>query len=224
MLAYAPRRAGRSGSPRTLVIVAAGHVIALALVLTARSEHVGKPKVDPTDVIFVKPIKSPPPPPPPTPDPAQPRQPRQSTIDTPPIIVPTPGPTADPIAKGPPVTAVDPMIGNAVVPQPLIVPDPRPVPAIVRKAARFITPADRVRPPYPATKQSLGEEAKLRLSLAIDPNGRVSSVTPVGAADPAFLEAARRHIVRHWRYQPASEGGTAIASTIVVTLTFTLEE
>ncbi len=94
----------------------------------------------------------------------------------------------------------------------------------MRKAARFITPADRVRPPYPAAKESRGEEARLRLSLAIDPRGRVTSVTPVGTADAVFLEAARRHIVRHWRYQPATEGGTAIASTIIVSLTFTLEE
>ena len=101
---------------------------------------------------------------------------------------------------------------------------PQPVPAIVRKAARFITPADDVRPPYPDSKRQLGEEASLRLSLAIDARGRVTSVTPVGAADRAFLEAARRHILRHWRYSPASEGGSAIASTIVVTLTFTLED
>ena len=62
------------------------------------------------------------------------------------------------------------------------------------------------------------------LSLTIDARGRVTSVTAVGAADGAFLEAARRHIVRHWRYQPASESGTAVASTITVSLTFTLEE
>ncbi len=222
MLAYAPRTA-RSGSPRTLVLVAAGHVLALALLLTARSEYVSKPKGDPTDVIFIDPLKPPPPPPPPSPDPA-PRQSTQSTIDRPPVIIPTPGPAVDSLADGPAVTTFNPVIGNAVVPQPLIVPEPRPVPTIVRKAARFITPADRVRPPYPASKQSRGEEAKLRLSLTIDANGRVSTVTPVGTADPAFLEAARRHIVRHWRYQPATEGGTAIASTIVVTLTFTLEE
>ena len=223
MLAYAPRRATRSGSPRTLILVAVGHVVALALVLTARSEFVAKPTIDPTDVIFIKPIKPPPPPPPPSSDPALPRQSTQSTIDRPPVIIPTPGPTTEPLAKGPAVTTFDPVIGNAIEPQPLIVRDP-PAPAIVRKAARFTTPADRVRPPYPVAKQSLGEEASLRLSLAIDPRGRVTSITPVGAADPAFLEAARRHIVRYWRYQPASEGGTAIDSNIVITLTFTLEE
>ncbi len=222
MLAYAPRPTGRAGSPRTLMLVAAGHAIALALVLTARSEFVGKATVSPPDVFFV-PTDRPPPPPPPPSDPDQPRQSTPSTIDRPPAIVPTPGPTPDPLADGPPVTTFDPGIGNAVEPQPTILPDP-PKPALVRKAARFITPADQVRPPYPASKQRLEEEARLRLSLAIDARGRVTSVAPVGTADAIFLEAARRHILRHWRYQPASEGGEAIASTIVITLRFTIEE
>jgi len=219
MLAYAPRPTGRAGSPRTLLLVAAGHVVAIALVLTARSDFVEKGGFGHTEVVFV-PTKPPPPPPP---EPASPTTPSRSTIDTPPVIVPTPAPTSEPVAPGPPITAIDPVIGNAVEPQPAILPD-LPRPAIVRRAARFITPADLVRPPYPAAKQRLEEEASLRLSLAIDPRGRVTSVSPVGAADPMFLDAARRHILRHWRYQPASEGGEPIASNVVITLAFRLED
>ena len=115
-----------------------------------------------------------------------------------------------------------PFAGNAVDPLPLPVPDlPQP---IVRKAARFVTPADDVRPPYPASKQRMAEEASLRLSLQIDERGRVTSVSPVGAADPVFLEAARRHILKRWRYAPATEGGSAVASRITITLRFELEE
>ena len=221
MLAYAPRPTARSGSPRTLLLVAGGHVVALALVLTARSEFAPPaPRAIP-DVYFVKPIKPPPPAPPA--DPTEPRQPSQSTLDVPPRIVPTPTPPSGPLAEGPPNTPLGQIAGPALLPQPL--PRPQPLaPAIVRTAARFITPAELVRPPYPMAKQRLGEEARLRLSPAIDARGRVTSVSPVGSADPAFLAAAQRHIVRHWRYQPASDGGAAIASTIVVTLTFTLEE
>lgn len=220
MLAYAPRPAGRAGSPRTLLLVAAGHVVAIALVLTARSEFGPLAPADPIDVVFVDPIT--PPPPPPAPSPTEPRQPSQSAIDRPVVIVPTPQPAVAPLTEAPPVASVDPIVGNAVIPQPL--PVPQPVAAIIRKAARFITPAELVRPPYPEAKRRLEEEARLRLSLAIDARGRVTSVSPVGAADPIFLDAARRHIVRHWRYRPASEGDTPVASTIVVTLTFTLEE
>ena len=67
-----------------------------------------------------------------------------------------------------------------------------PKPVLVRRAARFITPAEQVRPPYPVAKQRLEEEASLRLALAIDARGRATSVSPVGAADPVFLDAARR--------------------------------
>lgn len=219
MLAYAPRPA-RSGSPRTLLLVAVGHVVALALVLTARSEFAAPTPDNPTDIVFVDPIKPPPPPPP---APTEPRAPSQSTLDRPTIIVPTPAPMQEPLTQGPPVRNSDPIIGNSVVPEPLPLPEPA-TPAIIRKAARFITPADQVRPPYPLAKQRMGEEASLRLSLVIDTRGRVTSVAPVGAADPAFLAAAQRHIIRHWRYQPALEGSNAVASTTIVTLTFKLEE
>jgi protein TonB len=220
MLAYAPRPTGGAGSPRTFLLVAAGHAVALALVLTARSDFVKDTPFDPTDVVFV-PTKPPPPPPPS--DPAPPVAPNRSAIDTPPVIIPTPALPSEPIAAGPPITSIDPVIGNAVEPGPAILPDP-PRPVIVRRAARFATPADLVRPPYPAAKQRLEEEASLRLSLAIDARGRVTAVSPVGSADPVFLDAARRHILRHWRYQPASEGGDAVASTVVVTLSFKLED
>jgi protein TonB len=198
--------------------------MALALVLTAKSDFAQRTIFDPTDIVFV-PTKPPPPPPPPPPaEPAPPRQSMQSVIDTPPVIIPTPAPNPAPIAEGPPVTANDPLIGNAVEPQPLVAVVDPPRPALVHKAARFATPADLVRPPYPAAKQQREESASLRLTLAIDARGRVTAVTPVGSTDPVFLDAARRHILRYWRYQPAMEGDTAVASSATVTLRFELEE
>ena len=220
MLAYAPaeRPAARTGSPRTLLFVIAGHAALLAVVLTARGDMPGVKKFNPIDIVFVDPPKPPPPPPEPTP----PSNPTQSTVDRPTAIVPTPQPAPQPLDDGPPVAQPTPFVGTAVVPMP--VPFDPPTPVLVRKAARFITPADDLRPPYPASKQRLDEEATLRLALQIDERGRVTSVDPVGAADPVFLDAARRHILRRWRYAPATEGGTAIASRIVVTLRFELEE
>lgn len=218
MLAYAPRSAN-SGSPRTLILVVAGHVAVLAVALTIKSDFGTRPLFEPTDIVFV-PTKLPPPPPPP-PDPAPLQEHQQSTIDRPVIIVPTPAPDPIPVADGPPVTTTDPIVGNAVDPQPVIVPTPQP---LVRKAPRFDTPADLVRPPYPASKQSLEQSASLRLTLAIDARGRVTAVTPVGSADPVFLDAARRHILRHWRYVPAMEGDSAVASSVTITLRFELEE
>jgi len=80
-----------------------------------------------------------------------------------------------------------------------------------------------VKPPYPDDKRRLDEEAVLRLRLSIDERGRVVAVEPVGRADRSFLEAARRHIIAHWRYRPASEDGRAVASSTVITLRFEIE-
>ena len=224
MLAYAPRSNARSGSPRTLLLVAAGHAAALALLLTARSHYEARTPFDPTDVVFV-PTKTPPPPPPPPPsaDSAPQRPSPPSALDRPTVIVPTPTPDAEPIAPGPSVTTIDPIIADGPGPGPAVTADP-PRPAPIRRAARFVTPADRVRPPYPLSKQQLEQSASLRLTLAIDANGRVTAVTPVGSTDPVFLDAARRHILRHWRYAPATEGDVAVASSVTITLRFELEE
>ena len=60
----------------------------------------------------------------------------------------------------------------------------------------------------------------LRLRLEIDAAGRVTSVTPIGEVDRAFLRSAERHIKRVWRYLPATRGGEAVATTETVTLRF----
>jgi protein TonB len=81
-----------------------------------------------------------------------------------------------------------------------------------------------VKPPYPLDKRRAEEEATLRLRLSIDERGRVTAVEPIGPADASFLEAARRHILRAWRYKPASDDGVAVASSTVVTLSFRLDD
>lgn len=219
MLAYAADRrpAGRTVSPQTLVLVVVGHAALLALVMTARGDLPLPRQFNPIDIVFVDPLK----PPPPEPQPNPPRQPVRSLADRPVILVPVPLPNPVPFDASPqPTTLPTPDIGPGTVkPQPL-----PPTPAVVRKAPRFATPPDSVRPPYPEIKRRLEEEADLRLALDIDPRGRVVAVDPAGAADPIFLDAARRHILRYWRYQPASEGGRPVASRITVTLHFRLDE
>jgi protein TonB len=86
-----------------------------------------------------------------------------------------------------------------------------------------VTPERLIKPPYPADKQRLEEEAALRLKLSIDDRGRVTAVEPVGRVDRSFFEAARKHLIAYWRYKPATEDGRAVAATTVITLTFRLE-
>jgi len=220
MLAYAanaPRPAGHANSPRALILILAGHALLIGAVMSAKMGVIHVDSYTPTK-IFNVPIK----PPPPEPQPPQPKpNPQQSFIERPIKAIDVPVTTPQlPIDRGPIVPWNPPVIGDG---PPL--PPAKPLKLVpVRVAAVFSTPDNVVRPPYPTSKLRLQEEAALRLRLSIDPRGRVIAVDPVGAADPEFLAAARRHILRSWRYKPATEDGVAIASSTVITLSFRLED
>lgn len=210
MLAYAPRPQRRRLNPPALALIIGIHAVAIVAVMSARME-VTRDREPP---IVVDTYRLPPEPEKPKP------RPKATRSDTPvwsnptPLVDPLPIPrlTVDPLLfpdLGPP-------LGGGIDPVPS-----KPLP-IVRTGPRFATSDAEIRPPYPESKRALDEEATLRLRLAIDERGRVVAVDPVGKADPAFLAAARRHILRVWRYKPAMDGDRAIASTTVITLKFEL--
>jgi protein TonB len=213
MLAYAPRPERRRASPAALALIIGAHAAAIVAVMSARLE-VQRHRDPPIKIDLIEQKQNP------KPDP-QPPKPHQSTdsrltaphplIDPPPL----PGPTADPLPPDP-LPPLGP--GPVVDPAPI----PRPTP-IVHSGPRFATPPDDIRPPYPEAMRALEKEAVLRLRLAIDERGRVVAVEPVGNANPVFLAAARRHILKAWRYTPARDGDHAIASSTVITLEFKLD-
>ena len=212
MLAYAPRPERRRLHPTTLALIVGAHAVAILAVMSAKMDLATPWDPGKTEVTFV------PLPPEPQPDPQPPTssQPTNRPIDTlPPIVdvAPDPGPLVSHLPPPDPGPVVNPGPG----PQPTI------DPPIVRTGPRFATPEGDIRPPYPEAKRALDQEAKLRLRLAIDERGRVVAVDPVGKADPTFLAAARRHILKVWRYKPAMEGDRAIAASTVVTLEFKLD-
>jgi periplasmic protein TonB len=217
MLAYAanaPRRAERPSSPHAMLAIIAAHVALLAAVMSARME-IPRHREPP---IIVEPIPVPKPPPPnpaprPVPHPEGPMA-THNPIPLPPLPQPTPTPFPQPHFDPVPVPQPTPMPnGGAGVPHP----------PLARSAPELLTPPSELKPPYPASKLASEEEALLRLRLTIDERGRVVGVDPIGAADRVFLDAARRYLLAHWRYKPASEGGHAVQSTIVITLHFHLD-
>ena len=221
MLAYAanaPRFGQRGRSPTALTLIVGAHAVALAALMTAKMDMPITHWV-PTTMID---IKDPPPPdpvepPPPPQNPVKP-QPTKSVIDQVKPLIPLD--PVGPIKLDPPVKdmPIGPIAGagSAVVTNP-------PIHEVIRTAARFNTPDWLLKPPYPPSMQAREIEATLRLRLQIDANGRVVAVDPVGRADPAFLEAARKHLIAKWRYRPATEDGRAVASSTVITLRFELE-
>lgn len=217
MLAYAPTRDRQAFRPGALIAIIAVHAALLAALMAAKMDLPSLVRDPPIIVDLVDPPK-----PPPEPQPAPDRDTR-SQLDRPAPRIPVPLPAPDPLPApqplplplpGPPAGGAG--AGTGTLP----LPDPAP---LVRTGPRFATPADRIRPPYPDSKLASGEEAVLRLRLTIDARGRVLAVDPVGPADPSFLAAARRHILRVWRYQPATEGGSAIPSSTTITLEFRLD-
>lgn len=226
MLAYAADRrrlAERRSAPHAMLAIIALHVTAIAAVMSAKMDLPGKIKATITRIELIDP-PAPPPPPEPRPQPPQQPRPTESVIDRVPPRVPTP-PTAGPSVDPTPVPVPQPgPIGPSIDPLPQPVPQPLPTPAPPRTGPRFITPPSAVRPPYPSSKVEREEEAALKLRLSIDERGRVVAVDAVGRTDPVFLEAARRHLMAKWRYQPATENGRAVRSSTVITLRFELDD
>ncbi len=221
MLAYAAKAhpARRAGSPNSLVLIVAGHAALIGAVMTARMELVPSDPFVPTDIVNV-PVD-----PPPSPEQTAKDEPKSRQPIAQETFIPRERPIVDMNATIP-STAFDQgqlndiatVIGSGPTTIPIDPPKPE------RLGPRFATAGSAVRPPYPLDKRRLGEEATLRLKLSIDARGRVVAIEPVGAADAGFLSAARRHILKAWRYKPATEGGVAIPSSTVITLSFRLED
>lgn len=222
MLAYAansPRAAARSRSPKTLTLIVAGHAALIAAVLTARMDVVA-PAIDQIPkLIPVTPVP-PPPPPEPTiePQPARPVT-QQTFIEKTTPIIEMDQPTPIELDKGPTIAELGAVIGSGSASIPEM---PRRLP--MKLGPRLLTAGDALKPPYPNDKLRAEEEATLKLRLTIDPRGRVVAVDPVGAVDPSFLAAARRHILNRWRYKPATEDGVAVTTSTVISLAFRLED
>ena len=222
MLAYAadtPKAAGRAGSPKALTLIIAGHALALAGVLTAKPDLIGV-NPDPPPIVINIPKDPPPPEPQPQTDP-RPQRPltQQRFIDPPSPMIDMDQQSPIQIDTGPTIADIGAVIGSGPT---TVIDPPRHVP--VMTGPRLATSEGSLKPPYPNDKLRAGEEATLRLKLTIDPRGRVTAVDPVGSADPSFLAAARRHILRSWRYKPATEDGVAVPTTTVISLSFRLED
>lgn len=219
MLAYAANRpvAGKcESSPNALLLVISVHVALLALAMSAKMDFPRRITRTPPLINIPVPV-----PPAPVSHPQAPQPHLKKEWNNHPIHkVPIAQPIAEVAGDSSPATAdASSTPGRPTLVSPISQPSTA---ASTHRDARLLTPTSELKPPYPAVKLASEEEATLHLRLTIDENGRVIAVDPVGYADREFLDTARRYIIAHWRYEPASDGGLAVSSTMIVTLRFQL--
>ena len=78
-------------------------------------------------------------------------------------------------------------------------------------------------PPYPPIARRMGEEGKVTLRLNVSAEGRVTQADIVSSSGRVELDqTAQAWIVAHWAYKPALRDGSAVASQVLATVTFSL--
>ena len=219
MTAYVsvPAYADHKLHPRVLLLIVAGHAAVIAALMLVKMNLPQRFVPTVTTVRFVDAPKPPPPPSQPQLQPKSQQAQTRSVIDHPQQVVQTRQISELSVDNTPAIPNLTP-----IEPMPPLPPMPRTQP--VRTGPRFATPDSELKPPYPLQKLLAQEETTLKLRLTIDPEGRVIAADPVGSADPVFLAAARKHILAHWRYQPATDDGHPVPSSTVITLRFQLDE
>jgi len=167
---------------------------------------------------WFEPRPVPPPPPPEIVPVVQPATPRVSAAPVPRAMAPDPAPVAPPVVEGGRMAA-------------------DPVPVAARDAGGDLGPpasgplagvqlayAEASAPPYPREALRAGHQGTVLLQVLVDVDGRPLEVrVEHGSGYRQLDEAARRHVLRHWRFQPAMRDGRAVQAIGLVPIDFRLD-
>ncbi|MBB1472132.1 MULTISPECIES: energy transducer TonB [unclassified Luteimonas] len=83
---------------------------------------------------------------------------------------------------------------------------------------------DASAPPYPRDALRDGAEGTVMLQVLVGVDGRPLEVTiHAGSGHRRLDEAARRHVLRHWRFRPALRGGEPVQALGLVPIAFSLD-
>ncbi len=224
-MAYADQKAG-SGRIIAIVIVAAIHAVLGYAFVTGLAFQYIKQATEKMDVFDVQEEPPPPPDEPPPPPPEQPTQP--PPVVTPPPMVKTnvPPPVVVQSVTTPPPTYVPVPIAAPPAPPAPVAPPAPPAPVVSKKAG----PKGNLgqyfgRDNYPPSAIRDQAEGRVRATLTIGTDGRVSNcVVTAGSGNSALDEATCRG-ARRARFSPAQDdAGNPIQSTYPLAITWKLEE
>ena len=105
-------------------------------------------------------------------------------------------------------------------------PPAEPVPAVAPKQAKIDAPPKprkTIRPDYPKGARQRGEQGDVVLEIRVNAAGIVDRVDIVSPSGFSELDDAAVRAARAARFMPAKPGGSAVASTARLTLTFKLK-
>ena len=119
----------------------------------------------------------------------------------PPSPAPAPAPVSTPPSASPPAAAV------------------ASISAARFDAAYLHNPA----PTYPALSRRLGEEGKVLLKVRVSPAGQAVAVDIEKSSNFQRLDEIARQTVANWRFVPAKRGEEAIEASVIVPITFRLD-
>ena len=105
-------------------------------------------------------------------------------------------------------------------------PPAEPVPAVAPKQAKIDAPPKprkTIRPDYPKGARQRGEQGDVVLEIRVNAAGIVDRVDIVSPSGFSELDEAAVRAARAARFTPAKSGGSAVASTARLTLTFKLK-
>ncbi|RCS59434.1 energy transducer TonB [Parvibium lacunae] len=127
------------------------------------------------------------------------------------------------VAPQPPAPVVLPPVTAPVPPPPApvaVVSAPQPVVTPARFDADYLkNPA----PVYPPMSKRLGEEGRVLLLVQVSAEGVATEVTLKQSSDFPRLDNAALNAVRGWRFVPAKRGNEPIAASVLVPLSFRLD-
>jgi protein TonB len=83
--------------------------------------------------------------------------------------------------------------------------------------------AGNAAPEYPLASRRRGEEGRVTLLVQVDPQGRVLDLSVLGSSGFQALDREAERTVRRWRFEPATQEGRPVFSTVPVVITFRLE-
>lgn len=79
-------------------------------------------------------------------------------------------------------------------------------------------------PPYPRAELHKGIEGTVMLKVLVDVDGTPLEVSvQQSSGNRALDRSAREHVLKHWRFQPATRDGSAVQAYGVVPIVFSLQ-